>query len=110
MDISLIIQASLPVIVSVLGAFIHKAVKTPNDAQRAVSLSKIAEGFAALAVQQNPGATWAQLVQQVVDQLKVAPNDVTSSNYSVNYRAAAAAVTAVMKTTAYDQPKPPFTR
>lgn len=96
MDLMPFVNLLTPVIVTILGAIIHKAIKTPNDAQRAISLSKIAEGFAALAVIQNPGATWAQLVQQVVDQLKVAPNATTSGNYTVLQRAAAAAVSKYM--------------
>ena len=86
------IQLSLPIIVSVLGAIIHKAIKTPNDAQRAVSLSKIAEGIAAIAVVQNPSASWATLLQRIVDQLKVTSNATTSSNETILRRAATAAL------------------
>lgn len=81
-------------VIPALGLLIHKAVKTSNDAQRAVSLSKIAEGIAAIVVIQNPNASWAILVQNVVEQLKVAPNNTTSSNPSALNRAAAAALIA----------------
>lgn len=89
-----IVQAALPIIVSILGVAIHNAIKTPNDAQRAVSLSKIAEGIAAMVVIQNPGASWATLLKTVVDQLKIVPNDTTTSNTAILNRVAAAALIA----------------
>lgn len=87
-------QLVLPVIVTILGGIIHKAIKTPNDAQRAISLSKIAEGIAAVVVIQNPKADWATMLQTVVSQLTVTSNATTSSNQSVLQRAATAALIA----------------
>lgn len=93
-DILSYIQASLPIIVGILGVIIHKAIKTPNDAQRAVSLSKIAEGIAAIVVIQNPNASWATLISTIVKQLEITPNITTSSNLDVLTRVAAAALLA----------------
>jgi predicted glycosyltransferase len=92
MDLMPYINLVTPIVVTILGTIIHKAIKTPNDSQRAISLSKIAEGFAAMAVIQNPNAKWPQLLQMIVAQLIVAPNNTTSANREVLTRAASAAL------------------
>src|SRR5438046_2385609 len=83
-----------PVIIGFLGCLIHKSVKTSADAQRAVALSKIAEGITAVVVVQNPNAKWATLLDMVVQQLKITPDKTTSSNPQILQRAATAALLA----------------
>lgn len=86
------VQVALPVVISIFGLIIHKAIKTPNDAQRAVAISKIAEGIAAIVIMQNPGASWTTLLNLVVTQLKIDPN--ATANINVATQAAAAALIA----------------
>lgn len=94
MDWLAIANIATATLLPILGVIIHKAVKTPNDAQRAVSMSKIAEGIAAIVVMQNPRQPWANLVQLVVNELKITSNDTTTSNIAIMNRVAVAALTA----------------
>jgi hypothetical protein len=65
-------NAILTVIVTIAGALIHHAVKTPKDHDRALHLAALADDFAAAVVTLNPMAPWATMVQDIVNRLKAA--------------------------------------
>lgn len=87
-----IVQLVATVAVPVLGAWLIKKFKTPTDLDRAQLLAHIAEAAAALVVNLNPKAPWAELLQQVVQQIVSAAGVPTTNQAAINRAAAAALV------------------
>lgn len=74
-----------------LGAWLSKRIVTPKDGERASLLAEIARGAAALVVSLYPKASWAELLEQTVNQIAAAAG-VPTRNAAAIQRAAAEAL------------------
>ena len=75
-----------------IGSFFAHRATSVKDHQRAELLSQIAAGAASLALSMNPNASWAKLLDNVVNQVATAAG-VPTKNGAAIQRAAAAALT-----------------
>ena len=64
-----IINAFVPTIALMLGGFIAHRFASPKDHEQAKHLAIVAGQLAAVLVIAQPNASWAQLVQQLVNQI-----------------------------------------
>jgi len=76
----------------VIGTFFGRRIVQPRDHERAQLLNDIARAAAALAVSMNPNASWALLLQNVINQVATAAG-VPTKNAAAIQRAAALALT-----------------
>jgi hypothetical protein len=76
----------------VIGTFFGRRIIRPRDSERAQLLAEIAKAAAALAVAMNPSASWASLLQNVINQVATAAG-VPTKNQAAIQRAAALALT-----------------
>jgi hypothetical protein len=73
-----------------LGGFLGHRATSVKDHQRAELLAQIARGAAALAVSMNPNASWAKLVDNVVNQVATTAGVPTKSGAAIQRAAALA--------------------
>jgi hypothetical protein len=74
-----------------LGAILHAWISNnPNDADRAATLEKIAQGAADLCVSLYPNSSWSELLKSVIAAITSAPGVPTSSAKVIEQAAATA--------------------
>jgi hypothetical protein len=99
MSLDFLLTIAAPVFQSaamLVGVWIAKKITTPTDHARAELLARIAQSAAALVVMNNPGASWANLLDMTVREISNAAG-VPTTNHSAITRAAAAALVPFQK-------------
>lgn len=69
-DFNSLFPILMTVIVPVLGGLINHSIKTPKDHERASLLGTLAGDIVAIVIAESKGASWATMLQQVVNQLR----------------------------------------
>lgn len=86
-----LVNGALTLVVGFLALLIQRSIKVPRDAARAQLLAALANDAAAVVVNLNPDAKWAQKVRDVVQRI-TANSTSPTTNAVILERAAAAAL------------------
>lgn len=74
-------NAILVIVVGALGAILRQAIVTPSDSDRAHLITRLADDAAAVVLNLNPKADWAQMVRDVIAKLAANPATATENSH-----------------------------